>query len=436
MLVEFKFSNYKSFKDEQVLTMVASSEKRLSENLITASNLKKNKLVKSSVIYGANASGKSNLINALHFVRTFVKKSAKSNPETKIPVQSFQLDEKTITSPTEFEITFIQQGVRYQYGFVVDRKQVYEEWLLAYPKGVAQNWFEREWIPEENEYQWHFGSFLKGEKNKLIPLTRENVLFLSLATQFNHNQLTIVFNWFSKHLQVLRAHEDVKFLEFVTSKLVENNDNLHPKINELLGIADLGIIDFALDKKKTPSTQEEFPEEIPEEVKTALLTLSTLANNSESVEVSMKHQSHSNLGKNIAFNINDESLGTRRLFGISGPILLALQRGEVFVVDELDSSLHPHLVRTLVSLFHNPKTNPHKAQLIFNTHDTTLLDSAIFRRDQIWFSEKDNNGASHLFSLLEFGVRSTEAFGKGYMQGKYGAVPIIGNLEGLVSNGS
>lgn len=436
MLIEFKFNNYRSFKEEQVLTMVANSEKRLPENLIIVPSLRKKKLINSAVIYGANASGKSNLVHALRFVRTFVRKSAKSNPETRIPVQSFRLDKTTITSPSEFEITFIQKGIRYQYGFVVDKQQIYEEWLFAYPKGVAQSWFEREWIPEEKNYRWHFGSFLKGEKNKLIPLTRENVLFLSLATQFNHEQLTLVYKWFSKHLRVLKAHENVRLLEMLTSELIENNESLYSKINELLGIADLGIVDFSLNKKDLVSDIEKLPENTPEEVKSALMALSSLANDTKTVEVSMKHQTNSSLDKDMPFHIQDESLGTRRLFGISGPVLLALQKGEVFIVDELDSSLHPLLVRALVNLFHNSKTNPHGAQLIFNTHDTTLLDSAIFRRDQIWFSEKDNEGASHLYSLLEFGVRGTEAFGKGYMQGKYGAVPIIGNLEGLVSNGS
>ena len=437
MLLEFRFDNYRSFRDKQVLTMVANSEKRLLDNLITPSMLRKKKLVRSAVIYGANASGKSNLINALYFVRTFVRRSAESNPDTPIPIQSFWLDKTTLNQPTEFEITFIHNEVRYQYGFVVDKNQVYEEWLLAYPKGVAQNWFERSWVSETNDYTWHFGSFLKGEKNKLTPLTRKNVLFLSLAAQFNHAQLTSVFNWFSKHLRILKAHGDIEVLEFITSQLVTENDRLHSKVKELLAIADLGIVDFSFDEKIFPSQENEIlPDNVPDEIRKVLSTLSTLAKNSKRVEVSMKHQIDDNLTTGIPFNIKDESLGTRRLFGISGPILLALQRGEVFAVDELDSSLHPHLVRAIVNLFHNPKTNPHGAQLIFNTHDTTLLDAAIFRRDQIWFTEKDNEGASHLYSLLEFGPRSTEAFGKGYLQGKYGAIPILGSLEGLIANGS
>lgn len=434
MLVEFKFQNYKSFRDAQSLSMVTGSDKTLIENTFDTPAVPTKRLVRSSVLYGPNASGKSNLIDALHFVRRFVQHSSERNPEAKIPVQPFLLDKQYAQQPSEFELTFIHKNVRYQYGFSLDSDRVYEEWLLAYPKRSAQTWFERSWNKESEDYDWYFGPFLKGEKNKLSPLTRPNVLFLSVAANFNHEQLSKVYQWFTHHLRVLQ-HDNFGFLEFATSKLIEKNSELFPQVKELLSVADLGIVDFSLEILPLTTMLSEIPAEMPEDVKNVLAALTSTMKNEERIQISMQHQAGDSNVSGVPLTLENESLGTRRLFGLSGPLLMALQRGEVLAVDELDASLHPVLVRTLVNLFHNPKTNPKNAQLIFNTHDTTLLDSAIFRRDQIWFTEKDHSGASHLYSLLEFKPRSSEAFGKGYLQGRYGAIPIVGSLEGIIENG-
>jgi len=439
MLVQFRLKNYKSFNAEQVLSLAASSDTNLSNNRISPPALGRMKLVRSAVMYGANASGKSNLVSALKFVKDFVRKSYENSPDRPIPINSFQLDLEISKNPTEFEITFIHQDIRYEYGFSVDRERVHEEWLIAYPKRAAQVWFERPAKPEASETDWYFGRHLKGEKHKLIPLTRPNVLFLSVAAQFNHPQLSTVYEWFAQYLQVISDDLPKELLEFMTLRNVQKNKELYSKVKELLKIADLGIVDFSIEEQAAISSPIDIPPEAPEEIKTLVDTifrLSIIDREARQIRVVMQHQIGPDEETGVRFNIKDESQGTRRLFGLSGLLFLALQEGAVLVIDELDASLHPVLARELVKMFHNPKINTHNAQIIFNTHDTTLLDLALFRRDQIWFIEKDRNGSSHLYSLLEFKPRKTEAISKGYLQGRYGAIPFLSNAEDFLAYGS
>lgn len=431
MLVEFKVSNYRSFKEQQTLSMVASSEKNLNDHTISLRIMGAKRLVRSAVIYGPNASGKSNLIRALHFVKDFVTRSVDLRL-TKISSYSpFIFDDTAKNSPSEFETTFIHKNVRYQYGFVVDHHRVHEEWLIAYPKRSAQIWYERTYDQQTEDYKWYFGPLLKGEKNKLIPLTRANTLFLSLAAQFNHEQLSNIHEWFTRHLQVGFMNEHNSIFELITSQMVIKNQTLHRKIRNLLSIADLGIVDFKIKESSFTSQEIDYSDEAPSELRELLKGLSDLTKDSKRIEVLMHHSTGDSIRGSVPLEINEESMGTRRIFSLAGPIFEALEDGDVLVVDELDASLHPIIVKALVRLFNDPETNPNNAQLIFNSHDTTLLDSDVFRRDQIWFVEKAQNGSSFLFSLLDFNVRSTEVFSRGYLQGKYGAIPILGDLTGF-----
>jgi AAA15 family ATPase/GTPase len=435
MLIEFRVKNFKSFMDEQTLSMVASSEKSLPQNTISTPALRRVRLVRSAAVYGANASGKSNLVSAVQFVGDFVRNSAKRTPDALIPVQPFLLDTESNQRPTEFEISFVREGVRYEYGFSVDVERVYGEWLIAYPKGVAQTWFERSSNPGATEDDWYFGRYLKGEKNKLIPLTRQNVLFLSVAAQFNNPQLTVVHEWFSKMLHIIGPGIPSGFLEFMTSRRVHENADLHSRIRNLLKVADLGIMDFSIVEKAALKPAEELPEETPDELKKIVKPLSKLAGDKQ-LSVSVQHQVMEGDSTSVAFDLEDESQGTRRLFGIGSLLFYVLEEGAVLVIDELDASLHPALARELVRMFHDPKLNPNGAQLVFNTHDTTLLDLTLLRRDQIWFTEKDKSGSTHLYSLLEFKPRKTEAISKGYLQGRYGAIPFLSITEGFLADGS
>lgn len=430
MLVEFKLKNFLSFKDEQVLSLVASTDKSHLTNIFENGALPNKKLLRSTVIYGANASGKSNLVKALDVARDAVRRSADMNPDATFNVTGFLLNKESAKRPSEFELTFIHEDVRYQYGFIVDQYRVYGEWLFAYPKLAPQLWFERKWIEEKEEYDWHFGSYLKGEKNKLTPLTRDNVLFLSLAAKFNHEQLTMVYSWFTKHLKTVESQDNLGMFELRMLRIIERNPELHSPLNKLLRTADLGIVDFILEKEQI-EYEDSIPDSTPENFRKVIQSLNDfikvqrVEHDFARVNVLMRHNASDDPQSSIPFQFRDESLGTRRLFMVGILLFKALMDGNTLVIDELDTSLHPILVRALVDLFNSPVTNPNNAQLIFNTHDTNLLDSDIFRRDQIWFTEKDNVGASHLYSLLEFSPRKTEAFEKGYLQGKYGAIPII-----------
>lgn len=442
MLIQFRVKNFKSFRDEQLLSLVASTDSDLPDNTSATQGLKKMRLVNSAVIYGANASGKSNLIDALAFMRNFVNKSAESRPDSDIPVNRFRLDLESQQQPTEFEIIFIHETVRYEYGFSVDNKRVQDEWLIAYPKGAAQTWFERPTHRDATEEDWYFGRHLKGEKNKLIPLTRPNVLFLSIGAKFNNPQLYSVYQWFTAGLDVVDSVTPALRLEFMTIERLLKNPDLWNYTQLLLKMADLGIINFSLKEEAAPFWVD-VPDDASERMKDAFSFFPKINNDNSDddteptqVTAIMQHQVHDEDTMGVGLGLDEESLGTRQLFGLSSLLFASLQVGSVLVIDELDTSLHPTLVRQLIAMFHHPQLNPHGAQLIFNTHDTTLLDLSLFRRDQIWFVEKDNCGASHLYPLLDFKPRKAEAVAKGYLQGRYGAIPFLGNIAELLGDGS
>lgn len=424
MLVEFRVKNFKSFQDESVLSMVASSDKSLPNNTITTLIIK-HKLLRSAVIYGANASGKSNLIEALIFADHFIRKSAKNEPDEHIAVKPFLLDHESRQMPSEFEFSFIHRKVLYQYGFSVDHQRVHSEWLIASPKGRAQIWFERTLKDGKNDqYEWYFGPNLKGKKAQQRDLTKPNSLFFSVAVAFNNQQLARVYEWFAKRFQFIDSQSRHVLTQVAALESVKN-PQIHSSVQKMLKIADLGVIDFSIEEV---ARREEDLRDVPDTRRSLLL-------GEEQFRIHMQHRDK--LGKSVSFAFEDESVGTRRLFGLSSALIDVLSKGNVIVIDELDASLHPWIMKALVTLFNDPDSNPHNAQLIFNTHDVTLFDHSIFRRDQIWLIEKDRGGASHLYPLLKFSPRKNEALTKGYLQGRYGAIPFIREdlLKGLVFNG-
>ena len=398
MLIEFRLQNYRCFKDEQVLNLTAGSDQSLPGNVIKTSDTSKFKILRSVVIYGPNASGKTKVLEGLKFIRDFVRESANRKPDDAIDIQPFLLDPTSANAPSTFEITFIQNQVRYQYGISVDRFRVWNEYLYAAPKGRTVPYFQRAWNKDTKKEEYFFGPSLKGQNEKISSLTRENALFLSVAAAFKHPMLSTVYQWFSG------IYLELNPLQKTNQDLVDLNENYHQGIRDLIRYADLGISDYQV---KEPS--------IPEN-KLQLI--------GERIEV--LHQTQGN--RVVAFPLSSESNGTRHILFLSQLVLHALEKGDVLVVDEMDASMHPLLVRAIVEMFHNPAVNHHNAQLIFNTHDTTLLDNTIFRRDQIWFTEKDREGATHLYSLLEYSPRKGESLAKGYLQGRYGAIPFLGDM--------
>ena len=419
MLIEFTVKNYRSIHLSQTLSMVAAKDHSLQESNCMPSGIPAIPyLVRSAVLYGANASGKSNLVFALLFMRGLVETSAVGIREgQELNVTPFCFDMTAIDESSEFEITFIHEGVRYQYGFSLNRTRIIREWLLAYVERKAQCWFEREYDPEKGKYNWHFGSHLVGGKQRHLwsESTRANALFLSTAVNLNSDQLRPIFNWFVNNLVIIPSN--MPFQPFQTMEYVKNE--MHKsEVLQFLQAADLAISDLEIKTQKGHEVQLRLEPGKP--------TFETR----QEKDIPMATLFHK--GKNersVGLNLNEESHGTQRLFAYAGPILDILKDGKILVVDELDGSLHPKMVQFLIKLFQNTSINKNNAQLIFTTHNTSLLDNELFRRDQIWFMEKDNNHASNLYPLTDFSPRKGEALERGYLMGRYGALPFFGEFN-------
>ena len=416
MLTEFRVKNLRSLRDEQVLSLVASADQTLLDTHALATGLKAAPhVLKSAVVYGANASGKSNLIKALQYMHGVVLASAALQPgQTFDRLQPFKLDATSGSQPTEFEVTFILAGVRYQYGFAMNAQRIVSEHLLVYKTFKPQRWFERHFDAESGKNVYAFGPSLKGAKNLWEGATRPNALFLSVAVQLNSEALRQVFDWFANRLVIINEQSP---LSPQFSEQLLKQEAQRKAICEFLRAADISIADIEVATKQamvhtinfdlaTGKREEAASEQAVDEVKFHHIT---------------EH------GKAV-FDLMDESSGTRNLLFLTGPILDILNKGLTLVVDELDTSLHTLLVQSLVRLFHNPEANTGGAQLIFTTHDTSLLDAyGLFRRDQVWFVEKRPDQSSSLYPLLDFSPRKNEALERGYLQGRYGALPLLRN---------
>ncbi len=420
MLIEFRVENFRSLRQEQVLSLVASKDKTLQDTHTVSTGLKAApRLLRSAAIYGANASGKSNLLKALQYMRGVVAESATViQPGQAFALQPFRLDAQSATKPTAFEVTFIIDGVRYQYGFSMTTQRIVGEHLLVYKAFKPQRWFERHFDAQTGKDVYEFGSGLKGPKNLWEGATRPNALFLSMAVQLNSDALRPIFDWFVNELVIF--NEQAQLSPQVSIQMLRQTEGRR-QICDFLSAADMSIADIEVVTRKVPGQAVHFDlaagkTEVPnEEVEKHQLRFSHLTEKGQAV-----------------FDLMDESNGTRNLLFLAGPVLDILRKGLTLVIDELDTSLHTLLVRELVRLFHHPEANTGGAQLIFTTHDTSLLDAPdLFRRDQIWFVEKDRDQASELVGLSEFSPRKNEALERGYLIGRYGGIPLLDQTLGL-----
>jgi uncharacterized protein len=403
MLIEFSVGNYRSFKEVVTFSMVAAPIV-VGDNPINRNNLflatKEINLLKSTAIYGANASGKSNLVRAISFMKEFAINSVGSRITSEIETESYQLNIESEREPSYFEMVFIIGTARYRYGFEVDRHSVKSEWLYQTLRTKESQLFER-----ENSKIKVFGKFSEGRllENK----TRKNALFLSVVAQFNGNIATDVVDWFNE-LNIFNNLDDDDYDNLTIEALIEGH-----RTQDLIGLVtslDLGIKDIQMIETPIP----EVPGVIAYEVKTA----------------HWKYDAEENRVDTEYFELNkNESAGTQKLFNISVLLINILQTGEILIVDELDARLHPLISCAIVKLFNSPITNPRNAQLIFTTHDTNLLSANMFRKDQIWFTEKDRYGATDLYSLVEYEIPDNAPFEQDYISGKYGAIPFIGDLN-------
>lgn len=434
MLIEFRVANYRSFREPVTFSMeaadIVSQPPSLDQqNVFQAGEVK---LLSSAVIYGANASGKSNLVSALNFMRTLVLSSSRNTQVGEpISVEPFRLSTTTEGEPSRFEIVFLTDEVQYRYGFEVNTKEVVNEWLYRLGSIREIRLFSR----TPDAFEVNARSFREGQPLK--DLTRANALFLSVVAQFNGQTAKVILDWFRK-FAVNRGVDDYGE-EMLRAVAQYESSRFSKVIGQLICRLDVGIDRLEIERVPItpPPSTASMPDELAEPMKAFFEALSKLGS-TDNVRVRTGHYRYDSEGHAldiVSFDLEDqESAGTRRLFTLAYPLVRALQNGGVLVVDELDARIHSNLAVELIQLFNSQESNPHHAQLIFTTHNTNLLGERLFRRDQVWFVEKSRHGASALYSLAEYRTdgkmeRNDASFEKNYLSGRYGAVPFPGDLS-------
>ena len=413
MLIEFRVENHFSLRDEQALSLEAGPTGESSDPRPRVVEGYRERLLPAAVIYGANASGKTNLLEALAFMRNAVLASHRGwDPLGGIPRTPFAWGNKRNDS-SFFEVTFLVGTTKYVYGFAVDDEVVVEEWLFAWPKSHKQMWFWREGGDVK------FGDFLDGPNDAVREVTRPNALFLSAAAQHGHEQLSALYTWFREIIVVNIRDRRTRLFQSrylpeayfssddeqpTVSKAAEADDAFSSRLQHLLKSADFGIVDIKTIEEES-------------------------GHRSSRRQFLLQHQD----GDDESWlDLRNESNGTKTLFLMAPSIFCALDSGGILLIDELESSLHPLLGLAIIEMFNCPKTNPRNAQLVFTTHDTNLLGTTLgeppLRRDQIWFTEKDEEGATKLYPLTDYKPRKSENLERGYLQGRYGAIPFLGDI--------
>ena len=386
MLLRFSVSNHLSLRDSQELLLTTSSLKDKTKGLIDCAAAPRGSLLPAVVVFGANASGKSNLVHALGAMQQMVLTShTRGDASGGVPRHAFKLDAFYSNKPSRFEIDFVLQGVRYHYGFEADDTAFLSEWLYAIPKSHRRLMFER----EGNDF--HFGREMKGQNNAISGLTRSNSLYLSAAAQNSHEQISSLY----EYIRAMNCYMSIGS----DSEYWLRHKEIDTRVIEFLGKLDTGICDYRR----------------------------------REITVELAHQSRD--GEPAYLDFGMESSGTRRLLVMLSLAYRALDAGTPLVIDELDVSLHTLAGAAVLQLFCSPKTNPKGAQLVTTTHDTNLMKWAGLRRDQIWFTEKDEDGATLLYPLTDIRTRRSDNLEKGYLQGRYGAVPFDDPISALGSNG-
>lgn len=417
MLIEFSITNFRSIREKQVFSMEPIGKiKELPDNVFSLGN---HRLLRSTAIYGKNASGKSNLLMAFSALKFLVCKSGNFKMNHKIKCyEPFLFDKESSELPTKFEISFLgKDDKKYSYEIRFDEETILFEKLIYFPKNQPVKLFTR------NKLKFEYGDIIKNKVGNIEKNLFPNQLFLSKIGTEKVEELIPPFLFFDQYLFVNIPNQscnicDKLIIDHHTELLFEEKGSEYwENINKLLKIADTGINSISI--RETKEEDFVFPDSISEERRKKFMKDNRL-------QVLLKHNIYKNdeiVGEE-SIELDEESSGTNRLLAIGGLILEALSDGTTFVLDELDRSLHPFLTKIIVQLFHSPRTNPNHAQLIFSTHDTSLLSGELFRRDQICFAEKDEKGVSSFYSLGDLkGVRKDVPFHKYYMKGLFGGVP-------------
>lgn len=416
MLLRFSVENYLSFKNTAALDFNAAPIKEYKDNIFYLPFSGNLAVLKSIGIFGHNASGKTNLIKAISFMKDLVLNSSRESIASKqIPLDPFLLSPDTETKPSTFEIVILLDNIKYRYGFSVNSKSIESEWLFATEKRKEENLFVR--AKQNFLFEKKFKTTLKGKFELVYEMTKSNTLFLSVLAQFNYRLCLDISNWFSK---MIIAH-DIDHLDLIdfTAKLMSIGD-YRKLINDVIKKADLGI----------DSVEERLKESAVRANISYDLIASVFADDIRQYTVRTSHIKYKDekVQAKIFFELlKNESLGTQKFFGILGPLLYAIKERGVICIDEIDARMHSHLLSDVIGLFNSNKTNAGGAQLIFTSHNTNILKKGL-RRDQIFLTEKDMYGVSAIQNIhtKKPQIRKDASFDKDYLSGKYGAVPGLG----------
>lgn len=425
MLLSFRAENVRSFKDEMELSMLATSnaEEEFVREIDWRESGRPLRVLPVAGIFGANASGKSNVLEAMDDMRMYVMQSYRRELGHN-EHWPFRLDPDLSERPSRYEIELVLNGIRHEYGFVISRDRVVEEWAFRYPRGRPATLFSRTGDDVES------GAAARGETRGVQKLLRSDSLFLSVAAAANHSLLSPLHDWFRRNLQLAHVRNR-RGRQMLTVEMLEDEVS-RARLLTMLRAADLGIADAKkLKLSVKPEVQERITralrrflgdvgiDEVDDDVIDEAITLGETG-------FALVHQGNN---ANMELSPQSESQGTVVWLGLIGTVVSALASGGVLLADELDASLHPSLVAELVRLFQSQETNPHRAQLIFNAHDPTLLRDTdgvrILGRDQTWFTEKLEDGSTRLYPLTDFKPRKGEAVGRRYLAGRYGGMPIL-----------
>lgn len=425
MLIEFKFGNYRSFRDEAILSMEATGLGRLKSSLISYNSLN---LLPAVAIYGKNGGGKSNVIRAFWLAVQFIKNAQRTQHEgAEIPVRPFLLNDYSKDTPTFFEFTYVLDNVKYIYGFSATKEKVFSEYLYHAPKGQKATVFAR----TNQEFTF---TEEKAKRKLISEAVAPNQLFFSVACTMNDAACVSAMKWFREYVFFSRDYTDIpkQLLSY------SNDKNMLAAISDYAKAADLGIEKMEFEFKDEEIDDLETITDMPENMKSALSAfMQTLKENSNSSEISLQksevkatsyHKGVNKDGEKVSFalELSDESDGTRKLMSIAPAIESVLNKGGLVLVDELEKELHPMLVNYIVAKFQSKNANPNAAQIVFTTHNTELLNMELLRKDQLYFADKSRkDGASELYSISDFSTKTADNIRKGYLAGKYGATPDI-----------
>jgi len=421
VLISFAVTNYACFKERQELTLAPPRKTDDDEFTFDTGVRRVPRLHRAAALYGANASGKSRLIQALAFVDSFVIGSSKRRQTGEpIPHEPFRFDAECRARPTAFEISFVQAGSLYEYGFSVDGERVDEEWLLQWPDGGRQRMLlDRERNPETGEESWTFGASVRGEKRAWQASTRPDTLLVSTAAQLNSEVFAPVVEWFQRTLRVVPAGG---LLPAGTIAMIDGNERATDRVLKMLRDADIAVSSLRTRKEsvRLDDLRPSAPAEILREFREAGHTTVNLW------EADLGHRPEGS-AETFFLDLDEESDGTQRLFALAGSWLDALDNDLVVVVDELDSSMHSHLTEALIRRINSSRLEGEgrRSQLVATLHDTSPMKGAL-DRDQIWLVDKDAaTEASSLTPLSAFRPRRREPLDRGYLGGRYGGVPVI-----------